>query len=237
MTTKYTKGTMSGQERAPQVTVEDAAVRYNAEGKAETELRLQSPWFESQYATVVTTAEPLQGIRTGWTGRVTLRAGNLRTVKATGQPYAGTKPFHYFWDFVAVGDVTGETAQDIDAALDEAQAVAQVTHPEPPGDNLEFLDQEPGAAPPTLPTGASKRIRYARTFNLGNFESERIEIEEEFSAEVSDTDAIESLRLRIIQARREAALSGNGNGKIPPADTEGSSAPLVDGEGAPLPGP
>lgn len=47
-----------------------------------------------------------------------------------------------------------------------------------------------------------KVIRYARTFNLGHYESERIEIEEEFPATVEDRAALQALRARITEARR-----------------------------------
>lgn len=45
-------------------------------------------------------------------------------------------------------------------------------------------------------------LRYGRNFNLGNYESERIEIEREFSNAVPSTQAILMLEKEIITARK-----------------------------------
>lgn len=42
-----------------------------------------------------------------------------------------------------------------------------------------------------------KTIRYSRLFNLGNYENEKIELEEEFASGVSDEIAISTLKKRV----------------------------------------
>ncbi len=47
----------------------------------------------------------------------------------------------------------------------------------------------------------TKLIRYGRTFNLGNYESSRMEIEADFPLDVEDVDCFRELHRRIIEAR------------------------------------
>ena len=46
-----------------------------------------------------------------------------------------------------------------------------------------------------------KTLRYGRNWNLGNYESERLEIEEQFPDEVNEREAFAELRKRLNESR------------------------------------
>jgi hypothetical protein len=58
-------------------------------------------------------------------------------------------------------------------------------------------------------------LHYGRTFNLGNYESERVEIEREFSNTVPSTQAVLVLEKEVLADRK--ALIENRNGGKPNA--------------------
>jgi len=52
-----------------------------------------------------------------------------------------------------------------------------------------------------------RKIRYGRLFNLGNYENEKIEVEEEFDELETDMSAIQYLALKIESMQKELVLS------------------------------
>jgi hypothetical protein len=57
------------------------------------------------------------------------------------------------------------------------------------------------------------KLRYGRNFNLGNYESERIEIEREFSNTVPSAQAVLAIE-KEIEADRKALIEARNGGKL-----------------------
>lgn len=66
---------------------------------------------------------------------------------------------------------------------------------------------------PTRDTGQLKHIRYGRTFNLGNYESSRLEIEAEYPVGMPDVDCFRDLHRRLAEIKR--SLSPNASAPAP----------------------
>lgn len=63
---------------------------------------------------------------------------------------------------------------------------------------------------PSIVSG-SKTVRYGRTFNLGNYESSRMEIEQQFPSEMSDMECFRELHQRLAVTRRLMTQAANGD--------------------------
>jgi hypothetical protein len=99
--------TMKGQERIVGVLIEDASMSYNAQGEPEYTLLVQGDFFDSQYDTKLSRVpeDAWKQLPKGTVANLSLRVGNLKKGKD------GDKPWHYYYDFMAIADPQAALSQ------------------------------------------------------------------------------------------------------------------------------
>ena len=196
--------TTKTDRRAVLVTIEESAIRHDNEGKERVEWMVKL--FASKFAQSMFVPDEVGQRPKGAQVAIYVVRGNRRG----GAPKQKDE-WNHFWNFDGLqalppaGDTPEEPPFPVAGATKEAP-VAPVKAP-----RAQSAPQEPASIPP-VPKEApappqARSYGYSRTFNLGNFESERFEVSLDAPPGWSDAEAYAHLQERIARAR--ASLSAD----------------------------